>query len=459
MNREHFFCFLIFLTFTSLFYLSCEQDDNVVSETSVTLAGRVVDARTNRGIPDANVRTAQFPETGRTDSNGDYVFTIITGDSFQAEVDVIASAAQYIADTISIMARSGRRIELPTFQLRNIADTPDTNIHTGPSGPPSSILFIGSNVPSIGVRETGIVEAMILTYEVRDNRGVPVDLNNRTTVRFRIEGSTGGGEYLGNDTAVTDINGRVSCSIISGIRPGTVQVVASCNDTIVARPVRVTIHSGPPDSLHTTIGFDRINFPGLDWVARIDTVMVLIGDRYSNPVPAGTRAYFSSDHGVIQGMGITNDNGIAWVLLFSGNPYPPTGWSYAHVQTVDWTGNSYSVSGRLLWSGVIGFFQVTPTSFTVANRGSQAFEVYLADWLNHPLSRGTTFKVSATVGVLTGDVDLVFPDTQSDGWTRFYFTLSDDDPNEAEPPKACIISIETRGLNGNAIITASGTVD
>lgn len=451
-----FSLFFVFIILISL--VSCETDDNVVSDRTVTLAGQVLDARTNRGIPNANIRTVEFFETASSDENGNFEFTILTGDSFRAQIRVIASANQYKSDTISILATSGRRMQLPNFRLSNLNDI-DTNITTGPSGPPSSILFVGSNVPSIGVRETGIVEAMILTYEVRDNRGIPVDLDNQTTVFFRIDGSTGGGEYLGNDSAVTDINGRVTCSIISGIRAGTVQVVAICNDTIIARPVVVTIHSGPPDSLHTTIGFERINFPALDWVARIDTVMVLLGDRYSNPVPAGTRTYFFSDHGVIQGMGTADQNGIASVLLFSGNPYPPDGWSFTHAQTVDWTGNSYIVSGQVLWTGTIGFFSVTPTTFTIANRGSQAYVVYLADYLNHPLSRGTTFKVNTTAGVLTGDIDLVFPDTQSQSWTYFYFTLSDDDPNDAEPPKACIISIETRGLNGNSIITASGTVD
>lgn len=452
----------IFVAISLLLLVGCKTKNNTASDTTVRLTGSVVNSRTNRGVPAASVGCIEFAGTTHTDSAGRYEMTVATGDSFAGLITLYAFATDYSRDSVYINVRSGHEYEVPGISLTNLSENPDTSNHSGPSGDPATILFVGSDVNSISVRETGSVETARLTYEVRDVRGIPVDVNHRTTVRFSIEGATGGGEYLGNDTAVTTESGRCQVALISGTRPGTIQIMAHVNlatDTLRARPVRMTIHSGPPDSVHTTIGFWNINFPGLDWIARVDSALVLVGDRYSNPVPAGTQVYFNTDHGVTVAQGIVDQYGLASIPFFSGNPYPEAtqGWSTVYVQTVDWTGHRYVLPATILWTGVISNLSVTPTTFNLNNAESQRFDITVSDRFNHPLSAGTTLTVTTTAGQLSGQVNLTFPDTWSTGWTHFTFYLSDDDPRTNET-KSATITVTVSGRNGTGTATASGII-
>ncbi len=447
-----------------LAFLGCKsKDKSVVTDTSVVLTGTVQNVRTERGIPNASVGVVEYPEvTTGTDSTGNYTLFIEVGDSLKQNIHVYASAGSgYGKDTTVLYIVSGRKYQVPTLSLKNLADDPDTS-NSGPSTSPATIYFVGSNVPYITVRETGEVETARLTYEVRDTRGVPVDLNNSATVRFSILGGTTGGEYLGNDTAVTNENGRAMVSVISGTRPGTLQIMATVHDTIRARPVQLSVHTGPPDSVHTTVGFHRINYPGLDWVGRVDTVVALIGDRYSNPVPVGTQCYFYSDHGVVEPQGNANIDGMSRVLLLSGNPFPfnstDRGWSRVHLQTVDCTGHRYSIFGTVLWTGVIWNFNVVPNTFDIPNRGMQQFNITLSDVYDHPLSSGTQYMVTSTFGTLNGDINLIFPDTWSDDWTHFTFTLSDPDTIDHAIGAMTVLTIAVAGDNGRAMRQVSGVI-
>jgi len=454
---------LSWLLLPLLMAVGCKNDKNVVTSTTVLLVGDVVNHRTQRGIPNVSISTIQYTETTRSDSSGHYQLEVTTGDSFRGIISVVAIISGYSSDTTNVNAVAGHQVLVPKIVLNNLSDSPDTTVG-GPSGPPATLLYVGATDTSIGVRETGIPETAILTYEVRDTRGIPVDLNNRCVVKFVIQGQTGGGEYLGNDTAVTNENGRVQVSIISGIRPGTIQIVASVHDTIIARPVRMSIHTGPPDQLHTTIGYYRVNFPGLDWVGRVDSVVALIGDRYSNPVPAGTQSYFSTNNGVIQPQGVANFDGMTVVPLFSGNPYPwgvnadssEWGFSTCRAQTVDWLHQSYIMPGRVLWTGAPANFSIQADTFNIENGGSRTFHVHVSDEFDHPFSEGTVFAVGTTSGNLSGDVNVTYPDTWSRAWTNFVFSLSDADTTYRLVNVSVTCSVN--GLNGYASLTITGTM-
>ncbi|MDK9700546.1 MAG: carboxypeptidase regulatory-like domain-containing protein [bacterium] len=440
-----------------LAFFSCKSSEDGVSPTSATIEGTVVDEITSRGVPSVLIRTLQYNETTTTDSTGHFQLELAVGDSFSGNVTLEASRGGYVTQRTDVRVNSGQLANMPTMRLIRSGDTSGTS-----SGEAVSIIYIGSDVASISVRETGTVETARLTFEARDIRSIPVDINNRVTMHFQIEGATGGGEYLGNDSAQTDENGRAVCALFSGTRPGTIQILATVQDTIRARPVRMTIHSGPPDSVHTTLGFANINFPTLGVMGMVDTVYVIVGDRYSNPVPAGTNVYFSSENGVIEAQGITDDFGRASVLLQSGNPYPfsTSGWSRVFSQTVDWTGHSYTIFGTLLWTGGVATIDIDPSSFEIENGGTQGFSVHVADIYDHPLSAGTRFFVQSTAGQLNGDVSLIYPDTQSPAWTNFYFSLSDFSPEDTLAPVEASITVTiTSPIFGQAGRTVYGTVD
>jgi hypothetical protein len=51
----------------------------------------------------------------------------------------------------------------------------------------------------------------------------------------------------------------------------------------------------------------------------------------------------------------------------------------------------------VLWSGYGSISNVSPTTFDIANAGTQSFSFRVADQLGHPLARGTTITFLATI--------------------------------------------------------------
>jgi len=139
-------------------------------------------------------------------------------------------------------------------------------------------------------------------------------------------------------------------------------------------------------------------------------------------------------------------------------PEPDSGLFYVYAETIDEDNNTIRDSVRVLWSGD-AILYLFPTSFTIPNGGSESFTFTVCDIYNNPLTEGTNISVSTTAGFLTGDIDVLLPDTQSRGWTIFYFSLLDDDTEETDPPEFCVITVTVVSENGNVKATASGSID
>src|SRR5262249_44147045 len=161
----------------------------------------------------------------------------------------------------------------------------------------------------ISVFGVGGVESSILTWEVRDSLGFPIDIDHRDTVTFAIVGvPVMGGAYVSPSSAITNVSGRVATTINSGTVSGVLQFVATLrrdNDgTIVqSTPVLITVNAGLPAQPFFTLGPAFYNFPGYDWIGRNDPITVLVGDKYSNPVKKFTAVYFNTTGGVIDASG------------------------------------------------------------------------------------------------------------------------------------------------------------
>jgi hypothetical protein len=195
-------------------------------------------------------------------------------------------------------------------------------------GPPNSIL-LSYDPTSVGVQGSGRNETLMITADVRDATNNPVV--DGTFVTFDIYSSPGGGDFLSSYDPIPTINGTASVSYNSGTISGSVRIIAQCGG-IEAISTEIQIFSGPPyiediydgcTSSHLAIGANPINFYGWYTVNYSTTLTAVVGDRFNNPVPAGTAVYFTTSGGVINTMtGYTDSAGVASVTMLSGAPYP-----------------------------------------------------------------------------------------------------------------------------------------
>jgi adhesin/invasin len=185
----------------------------------------------------------------------------------------------------------------------------------------------------IGIIGSGVAQSTTLEFLVKDNLGNPVA--DGTLVAFSLGKTTlGGGETIttqgeGGITATgTTNNGLVSVTLKSGAVAGTVDVIATVNDTI-STVARVIIAGGIPDAAHLSFAAEFLNIAGGVTFGLLDTITVIVGDRFGNIVPDGTSVSFITEGGTI-GKSIgggtftsTTEFGQATAILQSANPTTP----------------------------------------------------------------------------------------------------------------------------------------
>lgn len=441
-----------------LLAISCESPSENKNQL-VTLTGKVIDTQTNGPLPNAVVRVRRIsPElTELTDSQGSYSVSFESDDS--KSVLIIASKESYLSDTTEAIAVPDRVVELPLLQLRPTDETPVV------TGQASSIVLSQQSADHIGVRESGSPESAQLVFQVQDSSGQPIDLNHSIEVQFFIGAGPGGGEFVYPTSAMTGNKGEVSVYISSGIKAGTVQIIAqatSGTETIRSKPVSIAIHGGLPDSTHFSLAVEKLNFPGYNIYGLTDVITAFVGDKYSNPVRPNTSVYFNTDGGIIEGSALTNLQGQASVDLISAAPrptHPIYGPGFATItgSTVDENQNTITDNAIVLFSGY-PTISINPSSFAIPNGGAQTFVYTVSDQNGNPLAEGTNISVSVegenieTLGTLDADL----PDTQSSSWTTFSFLIFDKQ-DTVTVVKPVSIEISTSGPNGGAILGISGT--
>jgi adhesin/invasin len=203
-------------------------------------------------------------------------------------------------------------------------------------GPANSIL-LSYDPNSLGVKDSGRNQTLTITADVMDSRNNPV--LDGTLVRFSIFSSPGGGEFLSSTDPIPTLNGKAQVSLNSGIRSGTVRIMAKVIDEfgvpvvpeVRAVSTEIIIFAGPPyiedindlTSSHLTVGVKPLNVRGWNVVNNTANVTAVVGDKFNNPVPPGTAVYFTTTGGVISTyLGFTNEEGVATVTIHTAQPYP-----------------------------------------------------------------------------------------------------------------------------------------
>jgi adhesin/invasin len=396
---------------------------------------------------------------------------------------------------VAVASFSGIRAGVATIIAR-AGDVEGHTIVVLRPGPPNSIL-LSFDPKSVGVRDSGRNQTLQITAEVRDARNNPVA--DGTYVRFEIIASPGGGESLSTYDPVPTVNGLAQVSFTSGTRSGPVRiraVVTDRNGNPALPEVRSTateflIHSGPPymensdvpSTSHLSVGANPINVLGWGFVNNTVDIVVLVGDKYNNPVPAGTAVYFTTTGGVIAThTGFTDDDGVAHVTLRTGQPYPTVDrFHYAFTDpntggpipgsAFDFDGDGQENNGvarvlavtegvdaqgrpvkvwhtcAVVFSGPISTFLVSVDRDTLYPGESATVSIVVHDENGNPIVPGSRILAEAAAGKLSWN-DLT---TDDPGRVRYTVTLTNNlDPTDPEAkPTATPVTVRVQSRNGN----------
>lgn len=449
--------------------------------------GHVVDFITNLPLNNASVvlTTPVFVDSQTTGGDGAYSFSVnlqgLAGISGTVRVSKNGYSTQTFNFTVSAAQIVNRDVRLERDTTTGVPPDPNG------TGDARSIAFISLSANQISVAGVGGTESAIITWEVRDSLGFPIDIDHRDTVFFQLVGTPLlGGAYVSPAWAMTNVAGRVATTINSGTVSGALQFIASLRREsdgalITSTPVVITVNAGLPDQGHFTIGPRQFNFAAYNWLGRTNDITVQVGDKYSNPVKTGTAVYFNTTGGVIEASGFTAPTSHATVQLYSGNPLPrdasltpPSVWGdgtgYAWVRAHSLGEGSVEVvdSVLILFSGISNI-TLSTTNVTIDSGGCVTVNVTVADQHGNPLAPGTQIKTEVEFTPPEGTNWSVLASglpqdpladflTRGGGSTDFTLRICDGTPGGTPARMPFNVKISVTGPNGNTFATVSGTV-
>jgi hypothetical protein len=451
------------------------------------VTGHVVDFVTNLPVNNATVvlTTPIFVDSQATGGDGSYAFSVNLQGLSGVSGTVKVSKNGYSPSTYNFTVNAGQAVnrDVPLERDTTTGVPPDPN----GTGDARSIAFVNLSANQISVAGVGGTESSIITWEVRDSLGFPIDIDHSDTVFFQLVGTpTTGGAYVSPSQAITNVAGRVATTINSGTVSGALQFIASLrreSDGVIIRstPVVITVNAGLPDQAHYTIGPRQFNFAAYNWLGRTNDITVQVGDKYSNPVKTGTAVYFNTTGGVVDASGFTDNTSHATVELYSGNPLPrdatltpPSlfgdGTGYAWVRAHSLGENSVDVidSVMILFSGVSNITLSTSTVH-VDSGGCVDVSVTVADQNGNPLAPGTQIKTEVEFTPPEGTNWSVLASglpedpladflTRGQGRTDFTVHICDGTPGGTPQRMPFNVKISVTGPNGNTFATVSGDV-
>ncbi|MCH8018684.1 Ig-like domain-containing protein [candidate division KSB1 bacterium] len=466
------------------------------------------------GVTSTQVVATVFDAAGNPAVDGTRVdFSTDIGDITPTAQTVSGQAvAQFVSSvtgTATLNATVNGIFDVITIQLR-------------PGAPNSILLSFDPN--NLGVKDSGRNQTVSITADVIDSKNNPVV--DGTFVRFSIFSAPGGGEFLSNTNAIPTLNGKAEVSLNSGVRSGSARILVEVTDSfgvpvvpnVRAVSTEIIIFAGPPfiedvndaSTSHLSVGVNPLNVFGWNVVNNLASVTAVVGDKFNNPVPAGTAVFFTTTGGVIStGMGFTDDEGVVTVTLHTAQPYPDVNRFYntsfvsidpneshpdfilptniipgpipdfefsevlnsvgnfgendgiarilAVTEGVDSNGTSargWSVTA-IVFSGLISTFEVTTSATDLLPGESATIDIKIYDVNGNPIVAGSEIIASANGGALSWNTALI---TGDPGVTRYQLTLTNNldptDPDAVEITTPVTISVNSQ--NGNAVKSSPG---
>lgn len=272
-------------------------------------------------------------------------------------------------------------------------------------------------------------------------------------VRFAV---VDGGGVLSDTAATTGRDGRAQTRLTLGASPGiqqvraTVQGLAGLPPTFTAKAEgeagEATV--GPlrlPDAAHFSLAAEKLNLPGGVRFGLADRITAFVFDASSNPVTPGTLVHFRTSGGGIEEVARTDSAGWAIATLTTAQPLPEDGRVVVTAETAGAGGAVLTAQLQVLFSGPTQIRLIQPARFEVAPGAAQTFLFFVGDAQGHPLVAGTRIRVEAAGGTVSGQTDLILPDTQSAEATLFSISF------QAEPAgEVPQLTIAVESPNGDA---------
>ena len=454
------------------------------SDNEVTISGRVLDASSNP-VEGAGVIYRYTDENGEeesltteTDSLGRFSGAISV--EAPTEVEITASKKGAIETAV-------RQVSPDIEGVDDVEITLGTEGTSDPEpGRPTDILLVSRSREAIRVQESGGTSTAAFTFQVVDSTGTPIDIEQSVEVDFRF-GQQPGDATLTPETVRTNGSGQATVNVSSGKTSGVVQLVGRTQgpegQELTSKPVTLTIHGGLPNKCHFSVGAEQTNFAGLTSIGLPNTIGVIVGDKYGNPVVPGTSVYFSTNAGVIGGSTETGTDGQGSVTLTSAQPLPNEGVGAVLAETVGRedantivdpdnctdpaeTGNENKLRKEtpIVFSGRPEV--VLDPSFAKLDT---TYQMTIQDVENgNPLAPGTTINVSAegTKVKAVGNTDVTLDDTgvidengdgfggedvlKGEGITSFTFrVVEDQEIDEGGEPTIETVTVTLAGPNGD----------
>jgi hypothetical protein len=410
--------------------------------------------------------------------------------------------------------------------------TPTATPTNTPTPVAASLAFVQAVPSTIGVRGSGIPGQSTVSFRVTDNLANPVA---GVAVLFSVDSL--GGESLTPTQVVTDSDGVARTVLTSGTLANSVRVRArlASNATVTGQSNAVSIVGAPPAAERYSMAAQFLNVAGRVTLGIEDTITAFLNDRFGNAVPQGTIVNFVSNAASVVDATATDSAGRATAtLLTEGGALPPDGivrvmsFTRGHEPFVDANANGVYDAGESFqdvpepfidsngngvfdpanpfdrfidvnnngvwdaaqspgeWDDQAVIFDVipitfsggtrvsiVPTSFIIADGGSQQFTLTVADDLNNPIVSGSTIAISVDdPGRVLGFPDsFEMPDVETfgqiiDGINRFTFTVIDDKPNEGDNDEPIAVEInitsppsgQAPGGNGSRSVAVTGVI-
>ncbi len=181
----------------------------------------------------------------------------------------------------------------------------------------NSIAFVSASPANIALQGTGGAgreEASQVSFQVFDTTGSPAA---NIDVAFNLS-TTIGGLSLTNATATTNEQGIARAIVLAGNISTAVRVRATIDagggNELSTVSDQLVVSTGLPDQDSISLSASLLN-PGGGNVDGIESVLtVRLADKFNNPVPDGTVAFFTAEYGSVEDSCVLNNGGctVTW---------------------------------------------------------------------------------------------------------------------------------------------------